>query len=217
MELICLRTTRAGNCQCDRHWIVISLGKMQFIHLGGREKIVESDFLQVQINKMKLNSMADRNIIEACSTFFCLPLSLCLSAWWETSYLNDHEIWILFPVILQYIYCNLLKCSPFPVEWFQTLCFLTDYLMALKNPHFLPTGFKGKDSQARLGQLSSTDPCSVPMMKDLPLNKPRNVLPKLPLPEASWWSTKGRRVLLKGIGWPANANVVLKVLMILFC
>lgn len=65
MEIICLRTTRAGNRQRDRHWVVISLGKMQFIHLGGREKIMELDFLQVQINKIKLNSMADRNIIEA--------------------------------------------------------------------------------------------------------------------------------------------------------
>lgn len=141
MELICLRTTRAGSCHRDWHLVVISLGKMQFIHHRGWEKIIELNFLQVQINKkIKLNSTVDRNITETCGTFFCLPLSLWLPAWWETAYLNDHEIWILFTVILQYIYCRLLKCSPFPVEWFQTSCFLTDY--GLKNHCFLLAGFK---------------------------------------------------------------------------
>lgn len=55
----------------------------------------------------------------------------------------------------------------------------------LKSHNFLLTGFKDKDSQARLGQLSWTDPCSVPVTKDLTLNKPRKVLPKAPLAEAS--------------------------------
>lgn len=143
MELICLWTNRAGTCHCDQN--LSSLGKIQFIHLRAGEKIIELNFLQVQIHKeIKLNSMADRSIIESYSTFFCFPLSLWLSAWWETCYLNEHEIWIIFAVSLQCVYCYLRSCCLFPIELFQTWCFFTEYPTALKNHHLLLTGLKVK-------------------------------------------------------------------------
>lgn len=144
MELICLWTNRAGTCHCDQHLIVIS-GKNTVYSSQSRWENYRIEFLQVQINKeIKLNSMADRSIIESYSTFFCLPLSLGLSAWWETCYLNEHEIWIIFAVSLQCVYCYLRSCCLFPIELFQTWCFFTEYPTTLKNHHLLLTGLKVK-------------------------------------------------------------------------
>lgn len=141
MELICLRTTRAGSFTVISIWLS-SLGKTQFIHLRAREEIIELNFLQVQIKKeIKLNSMSDRNIKESCSTFVCLSLSLWLSTWWETCYLWT---WDLHYLCSEPTVCLLLPSKMFPKERFQTWCFFTDYLTALKNHHFLQRGLKLK-------------------------------------------------------------------------
>lgn len=143
MELVCLRTVRAGNCHCDGQLIVFSLEEIQFSHLEGRKLQHWIFFLS---KRLKWNPVGGGSIAAPVTPCAASPLlsglsmteniSLERSLYLDFCY-SDSAIYLLLSSKMPFLHHDLKYCA---------FCLATRIAMFF---------CKAKVSQARLGQQST--------------------------------------------------------------